>query len=315
MKPSVWQVSGGPLKRDYAAVFIRYGVALIGPGDIGAWSAERAALFEDDIVRRFVQELQVGDILLLRSGISSIRAVGIVAGDYMYLPQFDDVNGWDLQHARRVRWFELPGSYDFGAAVFGASPARLTRINNPEIIEYAQAVVNSPPDTWKTAPLPALPLEDPTLENIPENLNDLVAQVNDLANLYLDTQRFGELPAEDELLAHYIVPFLQALGWPVERIGIKWHYVDVTTFSAFPRVPGNVQYIIEAKRLGAGVEGALEQALRYVKELGIVCDVIVTDGIRYRLFAAEKGYAPTAYANLARLKTPALKLFERMKRS
>ena len=41
MERNIWLVSGGPLKRDYAAVFIRHGVALIGPGDIEAWSANR----------------------------------------------------------------------------------------------------------------------------------------------------------------------------------------------------------------------------------------------------------------------------------
>ena len=37
-----------------------------------------------------------------------IAAVGLVAGDYLYVNAFDDVNGWDLQHARRVRWCRLP---------------------------------------------------------------------------------------------------------------------------------------------------------------------------------------------------------------
>jgi hypothetical protein len=42
--------------------------------------------------------------------------------------------------------------------------------------------------------------------------------------------------------------------------------------------------------------------------------VIVTDGIRYRLFSANNGFQPTAYANLARLKQPAIKLFDMMRR-
>jgi len=314
MKPAVWQVSGGPLNRDYADIFVRYGVALIGPGDTGAWTPKLSLAYQDDFVRRFVQDVQIGDILLLRSGISTIRAVGLVAEDYEYLPQFDDVNGWDLQHARRVRWFELPAGYDFGNPVFGASPARFSRVNAKEVVAYANAVVKSPPDHWKTAHLPPLPVESPPLEKYPHYLDELVAQVNDLVGLYQDTQRFGELPPEDELLAHYIVPFLRALGWPVEKIGVKWRYVDVTTFLSLPRTPENVQFIIEAKRLGAGVEGALEQALGYLKDLGVQRDIIVTDGIRYRLFAADKGFAPTAYANLARLKQPALTLFESLKR-
>src|SRR5689334_12684642 len=125
---SVWQVSGGPANRAYAEIFLRYGVALIGPGDAGAWRLDRGdEAFEGPFVRRFATELRDGDILLLRVGMSQIVAIGLVAGDYGYLNQFDDVNGWDLQHARRVRWFPLPSPYRFDQAVFGASPPRFSR--------------------------------------------------------------------------------------------------------------------------------------------------------------------------------------------
>ncbi len=72
--------------------------------------------------------------------------------------------------------------------------------------------------------------------------------------------------------------------------------------------------MIEAKRLGGGVEGALEQARGYVEALGVARDVVVTDGIRYRMYAGGHQFEPVAYANLARLKRPAATLFERMKR-
>ena len=38
---AVWQISGGPASRAYAEVFLRHGVALIGPGDAGPWNPER----------------------------------------------------------------------------------------------------------------------------------------------------------------------------------------------------------------------------------------------------------------------------------
>lgn len=58
----------------------------------------------------------------------------------------------------------------------------------------------------------------------------------------------------------------------------------------------------------------MEQAVGYVRMLGRPVDVVVTDGIRYRLYAAEQGFAPVAYANLSRLKQPALELFDRLRR-
>ncbi|HBL27435.1 MAG TPA: hypothetical protein DD490_11425, partial [Acidobacteria bacterium] len=88
---------------------------------------------------------------------------------------------------------------------------------------------------------------------------------------------------------------------------------DVAVFRALPRTPENCHLVIEAKRLGAGVEGALEQAKGYVATLGLHRDVIVTDGIRYRMYAGDR-FEPVAYANLARLKRPATELFARMQR-
>lgn len=311
---SVWQISGGAEQGGYADA-LKYGVALSEPGDSGPWRADRDdAEFDGTLVRRFATEIQIGDILLLRSGASTIRAVGIVASDYVYLPQFDDVNGQDLQHARRVRWFRLPVEYDFGPHAFAAITPALARVNQPKILDYAFRFVSSPPTNWQTAPLPPLPDEAPSLGQVPTYLQPLVSQIQDLAELYWDRTAFGDCPSEDEMLAHYIVPFLRALGWQPEQIAVKWRFMDVVTFRELPRTPQNCCYIVEAKRIGAGVEGALGQAKGYVQALGVPRDIVVTDGIRYRMYQADRDFAPVAYANLARLKQPALDLFAKMKR-
>lgn len=317
MDPSrtTWQLSGGPASRSYADVFVRHGVGLVGPGDPGRWLPERSDEdFDGSFVRRFASEMQVGDAVLLRTGLSKIRAVGVVADGYDYLNQFDDVNGWDLQHARRIRWCELPVEYEFGSSVFGANPPRLSRVNCEQVVDYARRFVASPPTFWQETPLPALPAEEPLLDEPPEAIRNVVAEVQDLYPLLWDRERFGEHPAEDELVAHFVVPLLRALGWPPERIAIKWRYIDVTLFSALPRTPESCHLVIEAKRLGAGVEGALGQAMGYVQALGVPRDIVVTDGVRYRLYAAAQDFAPVAYANLVRLKQRALDLFDRLRR-
>lgn len=89
----------------------------------------------------------------------------------------------------------------------------------------------------------------------------------------------------------------------------------MAVFAALPRRAENCRFVVEAKRLGAGVEGALEQAKGYVESLGVVRDVVVTDGIRYRMYAGNRGFEPIAYANLTRLKRSAIELFERMRRT
>ena len=78
----VWQLAGGPATRPYADIFLRYGVGLIGPGDAGSWGSERSDdEFDGGFVRRFASEMQVGDVVLLRTGIATIAAVGLVASD------------------------------------------------------------------------------------------------------------------------------------------------------------------------------------------------------------------------------------------
>lgn len=141
---AVWQISGGPASRAYVEVFLRNGVALIGPGDAGAWTPERDDdEFEGGFVRRFASEAAVGDVFLLRTGIATIAAVGLVASDYLYVNAFDDVNGWDLQHARRVRWCRLPAEHAFGSAVFGANPPRCSRVWSEEVVDFAERFSSS----------------------------------------------------------------------------------------------------------------------------------------------------------------------------
>jgi hypothetical protein len=312
---AVWQISGGPASRAYAEVFLRHGVALIGPGDAGPWNPERDDdEFEGGFVRRFASEVKAGDVVLLRTGLATIAAVGLVVGEYLYMNAFDDVNGWDLQHARRVCWCRLTAEYAFGSAVFGANPPRCARVWIEEGVDFAKRFLKSPPTHWQTARLPDLPAEEPPLAQVPGALRDIVAQAADLVPLIQAGQAFNEQPSEDELVAHFVVPFLRALGWPPERIAVKWKRIDVAVFRALPRTPENCHLVIEAKRLGAGVEGALNQAKGYVEALGLSRDVIVTDGIRYRMYAGERDFAPVAYANLARLKQPAADLFARMQR-
>ncbi len=310
----VWQLSGGPASRSYADIFLNYGVGLIGPGDAGPWNYERSDdEYEGSFVRRFASDMQIGDIVLLRTGINAVSAVGIIASEYMYLNQFEDVNGWDLQHARRIRWCKLPQEYVFDNHSFGYT--RFSQVQNTEVRNYVERFLNSPPTNWQVAPLPELPSEEPSLGEIPSNLIELVGQAQDLVGLFQDEHNFGDTPMEDELVAHFVVPFLRCLGWPPECIAVKWRWIDVAVFQSLPRAPENCALIIEAKRFGSGIEGALAQAIGYVKSIGVSCNVVVTDGIRYRMYSCDNEFVPVAYANLTRLKQSATELFERMKRS
>lgn len=313
-KPTVWQIASGSADRNYADVFLKYNVALIGPGDAGKWSPDR----DDDefggrFVRIFASEPKMGDVFLLRTGMSKIRAIGIVGSEYLYLDQFDDVNGWDLQHARRVRWLEFPQEHGWAEHVFGANPSRFARTWNPKVIEFSHGFLTSEPSDWREKPLAELPQPLPSLIDVPKELADVVAEVLDLLPHYWNPEEFGVLLSEDELLAHLVVPFLKALGWPSERIGVKWHDIDAVLFRNLPRTPENVRFVVEVKRLGAGIEGALEQAKGYMATLSVQRDIVMTDGIRYRLYQGQSDYRTWLYANLANLKEPARSLFDALR--
>lgn len=312
---AIWQISGRAAGRSYDDAMLRYSVALVGPGDAGCWSPRRDdGEFDGGCVRRFASELAVGDVLLLRVGTSTIRAVGVVAGDYSHLDLFDDVNGLDLQHTRRVRWTALPQDYDFGEAVFGQMPSRFSRVQSADVRRYADAFLNSPPTGWQEAPLSPLPAEEPPLEEPPEPLVHVVSTARDLYPLFRDPDRFGSEPSEEELIAHFVIPLFRALGWPPELTAVEWRRIDVALFARLPRVADNCCLVVEAKRLSAGVDGALEQAQGYVATLGSPRDIVVTDGIRYRMYRGAPDDAAVAYANLARLKRSATALFDHVRR-
>lgn len=313
MTSAVWQVSGGPVDRPYAELFLTHGVALIGPGEDGPWRPERSGA--DSHVRRFAEDLCIGDLLLLRTAASEVAAVGLVSSEYQFLEHFDDVQGWDLRHARRVRWFRLPEPYRFEGSIFGANPRRLARVQAYAAMDYARSFLTSGLTHWQEAPLPALPEAEPPLEEVPEALRDVVGLARDLSGLYFDEECLGDAPNENEMTAHFVVPFLRALGWPQELIGVEWRRIDVALFVALPRSPETCRFVIEVKRLGTGLEGARKQAEEYVAGLGVSRDVVVTDGFRYRVFAHEKDFAPLAYANLARLKQSSVALFDRLRRA
>jgi len=318
MTPAVWQVSGGPVDRPYAEVFLEHGVALIGPGNDGPWQPGRTHIDAGEFVRRFAEDLRTGDLLLLRTAIDQVAAVGLVAGEYKFLEPFDYVNGWDLRHGRRrhgrrVRWCRLPEPYRFETSVFGANPCRLARVLSDKAVDYAHSFLTSGLTHWREAPLPALPEVEPLLDEVPEALRDVVGLARDLARLYDDEERLGDAPNENEMTAHFIVPFLRALGWPQELIAVEWRRIDVALFETLPRTPVNCRFVIEAKRLGTGLAPARKQAEDYVAGLGVSRDVVVSDGFRYRIFDHEKNFAPLAYANLARLKQSSVALFDRLR--
>jgi hypothetical protein len=313
---NVWQISAGTGSRTYASTFLRFGVGLIGPGFAGRWAPESDdERFEGPFTRKLASEVKEGDIFLLRTSALEVCAVGLVASAYQFLEQFDDVNGWDLRHARRVRWFRLPSPYRFQSSPFGPRPTRFSGVFGDEAIRFARGIVNSPPDDWKTAALGELPPVEPLLTEVPEKLRDIIGSIQDLQALYDDPHTLGGRPLEAEMVCHCVVPLLCALGWHRFHIAVEWNKIDVAVFHSLPRNVGNCRFVIEAKNFGEGIEGASAQAKGYMDGLGIRCNLLVTDGIRYKLYDPNHLDEAVAYANLWEPKQSALDLFAKLSRN
>lgn len=117
-----WQIAAGyqRVSVDLKDIFLKLNVALIGPGELGNFF-DKKQKYKDKyssesrdfiILKAFCEEANIGDIFVLREAVNPreqkwrIIAVGEVISPYRYEPIFDyvDVENWDIQHCRRVKW-------------------------------------------------------------------------------------------------------------------------------------------------------------------------------------------------------------------
>lgn len=308
---TIWQVAAG-YNGLYADVFIDNRVALIGPGDPGEWNENLPdEVFEGSHVRRFANELNIGDILLLRIGRSMVKAIGLVVCNYQYLEQFNDVYGWDLQHSRRVRWCVLNELHQFDTHVLPRY--RFSRVYNEIVIEYVREIIETHQCNWQLEDLVEIRNEENLeLHDLPDNLQDFVGELCHLQECYWN-DNFGEdMPTEDELVSHLVIPFLKALGWQLKNIGVEWRNVDISVFSDLPRTPENCKFLIEVKRnIQQNFKIAVDQVRTYAEQLDVLCNIVVTDGKCYWIFDPETD-GIIAHANFEQPKQSALDLIDLM---
>jgi len=108
---TIWQQAAGDKDRNYIKICLKWDVILNGPGNAGKLPEAKVALREDgwssrkitDLLR-FSEEIKEGDIVVLRLGTNEVYGVGTIVGNYEWNDEFSDIDGWDLQHIRRVRW-------------------------------------------------------------------------------------------------------------------------------------------------------------------------------------------------------------------
>lgn len=318
-----WQIAAGDGERAYPDLCIKWSVILDGPGDLGPWPECQQPLKDRGTtpqmlgeLRRFCEEVADGDRVVLRVGLGRVYAVGRVQGGYLWNPVFGDVDGWRIQHVRRVRWHWIAS--EGKPRLFAGNPMKIgttQRLDAPEVLAWMDQL----PEPVTSEPLPPLPSATGNIE-LPglmeslffhglaaTSLSELQSKVSDIIQLsrwYDDRQ---EDPSESETVSHLVMPLLRALGWSAQFAAVEWQKVDIALFRRLPRDNDALDTIVEVKKRGSALTRALEQAHGYACVPGREnCRrIVLTDGIRYSVFNKNRDglwpNTPNAYLNLTRL--------------
>jgi hypothetical protein len=146
MERKYWQVAAGSGSRDYAERFLQFGMAFVG-------GKEPIAT---------MNQVSVGDIILLKRGLSAIVAVGEVvarngqhSGD-MSKEWLRDFDGWDLSAFCYVDW-RRP---DTPIATTGLTRTTIQRVPQQMHREIADATLKLPVVPYAPEPAPTAKLED-----------------------------------------------------------------------------------------------------------------------------------------------------------
>lgn len=319
----IWQHAAGDTDRDNSDLCFKWDIVLNGPGDLGSWPQCESALKESGWssrkitdLRRFAVEMADGDVIVLRVGTSKALGVGVVVGPYEWCDEFGDVDGWDLQHIRRVRWLwtnaSSPKEFDTYALKLGDTTQPLA---SGGAVEDWLKTLNVPSEAL-TRPLVELPeakKNETCIAEISEYLFDhgvasaaitnLVNEIGELTRIAKWYQRSSK-PSEHETVAYLVVPLLRALGWTPQRMAVEWNCVDVALFQQLPRSDATLQIVVEAKKMGNSCLTAKTQAASYAERRVGCRRLIVTDGLRYGVYVRGKSgsFGLYAHLNLTRLR-------------
>jgi hypothetical protein len=335
--PQVWQMAAGAAGRFYSDIFLKHDVMFLGPGYPGPYDPEayRRAVENGEAgsgiianIASFHDNVQPGEIVLLREG-HLLKAVGVVAeGSYEWNEVFDDVYGWNLQHSRRVLWQEhLKKDLELIQAngpLFGHRKQipTFTRVNDESVLEPVRALFSS----FKTRPVKSLPDQLPAPMNLDEFGQQLFARgvANDAVVKVIAAierqrrllgwyEKFGydsARPTEHEVVAHTVLPLLLALGWSEQLLAVEWKKIDLAAFWGTPTTEKNCLMVCEAKARNHGLQDVREQAFKYVSDfkLDVCLKVLLTDGGRFYLYQRESSKTrwseqAVGYVNVEKLRT------------
>lgn len=297
-----WQVAAGSDGRDYTDAFLKFGMAFVG----------------GDAQCRSMATVEVGDVVILKQGMSKVVAVGnVVARDGLHTGCDDkdwlrDFDGWDLRAWCFVDW-RVP---ILPLAVSGLTRNTIQQVRLPEIISKANELLSLPVHPRVLEPASTNQIDDEQMVEFligqglriadAEDLTSTLRRIRRLANYYYKHSAGWEHIREHETRTFLIVPLLIALGWPEQSIKIeqpvKGGRVDLALFDGpFDGDANKSVALIETKGFAQGLSYAPEQVRNYAKEFPKCNVIFVSNGYCYKAYKRnEDGFSdtPSAYLNI-----------------
>ena len=323
MTRTYWQQAAGDGDRIYAETCLKWDVILNGPGYAGRWPDCRDKLIEDGHtsrkltdIKRFSEDMSEGDIVVLRLGTNQVLGVGILKGDYEWLDIFEDVDGWNIQHVRRVKWLwnglEEPKSFPTYTLKFGDTTQLLDREKSKEVLDWINELSLNFFEVPDLITLPPTKNREVEFDDVSEFLFDhgvsstsieiLSKEIDELIRVAKWYQKFTD-PSESETISYLVVPLFRALGWTPQKMAIEWNNVDVALFNTLPRDDSNLSIVVEVKKKGSSCLTALSQARTYAEGKKNCHRLIVTDGLRYGIYIKQNSdFKLYAYFNITNFK-------------
>jgi hypothetical protein len=298
-----WQVAAGSAGRDYSNRFIRFGMAFVG-GESHVATMGQVAL---------------GDVMLLKAGLSKILAVGeVVERNGVYKgnadkPWLRDFDGWDLPAYCYVDWRvpEVPAETD------GLTRTTIQKVPQEKHRQLADSWLSLPPRGHEPEPAPTHEVADEEILEFliaeglrpaaADELTTTVRRVRLLADYYY--KHCWDQVLEHETRTFLVVPLLIALGWPEQRMKIELSCsqgrIDVACFSRAYRGNNNeCVLMIETKDLSSGLDYAPDQARRYAQDFPTCQILVVSNRYCYKTYLRSEpgGFSevPSAYLNILR---------------
>ena len=309
---ALWQVAAGDGSRDYADVFLKFGVILVGPGSPGNYFTNKATYADQNhwayrpFIPTIAEVINKGDIVVLKRPSGSqweVIAVGEILSDYEFLDAFSDVDGWDLQHGRRVKW-KTP---EKRTVISGLRRGTLFSVNNQNAISEIDNVwkhgVHFPSEQVppSVSEISVDDLIDSLMEkglpsNSAEDITHTIWRLRRIARWY--SQQEAEV-GEHEIRTFLIVPLLTSLGWAEQKLKIEWNNIDIAIFDSPYSTKSVPVALIESKRLWDGLRYAPEQGKIYAHRFPSCRYFVVSDGMRYKLYEKKKDdWQFSSYMNL-----------------